>query len=88
MKEVLHKRMGVINIKQARKFKVLCPNYNPDQDESSTLIDAEEENHGIIQVSEGPCPCHDKLLPSDQYTWLIQNVVCKYFLPKVVSLLM
>ena len=80
MKDVLHKRMGVINIKQAREFKVLCPNYDPDQDEYSTLIDAEEEDDGIIRVSEGRegcCPQHKMPLPSDQYTWLIQNVLCK-----------
>ena len=80
MKEVLHKRMGVINIKQAREFLVLCPNYDPDQDEYSTLIDAEEEDDGIIRVSEGREGCclqHNMPLPSDQYTWLIQNVLCK-----------
>ena len=80
MKEVLHKRMGVINIKQAREFKVLCPNYDPEQDEYSTLIDAEEEDDGIIRVfkmPEGCCSQHKMPLPSDQYTWLIQNVLCK-----------
>ena len=77
-KTILHDRMGVINIKQAREFKVLCPNYDPEQDEYSTLIDAEEENDSIVRESEGPCPCNDKLLPSDQYTWLIQNVVRKF----------
>ena len=76
-KQFLHDRMGDINIKHAREFKVLCPNYDPDRDECSTLIDAEEEDDGIIRIFEGPCPCHDKLLPSDQYTWLIQNVLCK-----------
>ena len=80
VKKILHDRMGVINIKQAKKFKVLCPNYDPDHDEYSTLIDAEEENDGIIRVPEGYegcCTQHKKPLPSDQYTWLIQNVLCK-----------
>ena len=76
-KQFLHDRMGDINIEHAREFKVLCPNYDPEQDEYSTLIDAEEEDDGIIRMFKGPCPCHDKLLPSDQYTWLIQNVLCK-----------
>ena len=80
-KTFLHARMGSINIKQAKKFRVLCPNYNPSKDENSTLIDAEEEDDGIIRVIGIPdscCPCHERPLPSDQYTWLIQNVLCKY----------
>ena len=76
-KQFLHDRMGDINIKHAREFKVLCPNYDPEQDKYSTLIDAEEEDDGIIRISEGSCQCHGELLPSDQYTWLIQNVLCK-----------
>ena len=83
VKEILHDRMGVINIKQAKHFKVLCPNYDPDRDEYSTLIDAEEEEEDVIRVSEGHNRCcleHKKPLPSDQYTWLIQNVLCEYIM--------
>ena len=36
MKQFLHDRMGDINIKQARMFKVLCPNYDPDKDKDNS----------------------------------------------------
>ena len=89
-KKLLYERTKRINIKRPTDYKVLCPNYDPS-DVNSNMIEAEEQGDGVIQISENLClyhdktlpryerccPCHNKPLPSDQYTWLMQNL-CKF----------
>ena len=80
----IRERTKQINIKGPKDFKVLCPYYGLES-QGLQMILAQEGKGDEIRTSDLKCPCHNKVLPTSQYTWFLENIICRFncYVPKL-----